>query len=185
MVAAGNEKMDAEGSFPARSGWGITIGSYEEEGEKPEKKPNLGEKDPLITDENDPDLSFTTKPTYNKDSFIHSWFSNYGKRLDFVAPGKYIRSAWAPYPNNRAFDPEKNDHVPVPPETVETVSSGTSMSTPYMAAAAAYIKLLHPEYHQSQIYSTFMDYTRDLGAPGKDNLFGHGYVNMAKILLPD
>ncbi len=106
IVAAGNEKMDAEGSFPARSGWGITIGSYEEQGKKPEKKPNLGEKDPLITDENDPDLSFTTKPTYNKDSFIHSWFSNYGKRLDFVAPGKYIRSAWAPYPNNRAFDPE-------------------------------------------------------------------------------
>lgn len=91
-------------------------------------------------------------------SYERSWFSNYGERLDFVAPGDQITSAWA--------------------DGSEVTISGTSMATPHMAAAAAMIKLKHPTYDQWNIYKTLQDYEVDLGEDGKDELYGNGYVNL-------
>lgn len=94
----------------------------------------------------------------NPNQYVRSWFSNYGKRLDFTAPGNNISSAWA--------------------DGSIQIVSGTSMATPHMAAAAAMVKLKHPSYNQWEIYSTLQDYTVDLGEPGKDELYGNGYVNL-------
>ena len=48
-----------------------------------------------------------------------------------------------------------------------------------MAAAAAMVKLKHHDYDQWRVYATFLDYTKDLGAAGKDDYFGNGYVDFS------
>lgn len=102
--------------------------------------------------------SVQPNPT-DRTRYTRSWFSNYGKRLDFVAPGNNINSAWAD-------------------GTIVSLK-GTSMATPHMAAAAAMVKLKHHDYDQWRVYATFLDYTKDLGAAGKDDYFGNGYVDLS------
>ena len=95
----------------------------------------------------------------NTEEYVHSGFSNSGTLLDFCAPGGDILSAW-------------NDGK-------TKIESGTSMASPHLAAAAAMIKMKHPDYTQWDVYATMRDYAVDLGAEGKDDDFGYGYVNLA------
>jgi hypothetical protein len=81
-------------------------------------------------------------------------YSNFGTSIDFCAPGSYKFS--------------KNDSI-----------SGTSMASPYMAAAAAMIKNLHKDYTVAQIYKVLEKYAKDLGDEGKDIYYGNGFVNLA------
>lgn len=37
------------------------------------------------------------------------------------------------------------------------------MATPHMAAAAAYVKMKHPDYNQRDVYAAFKDNAVDLG----------------------
>lgn len=94
----------------------------------------------------------------NPDEYVHSGFSNSGTLLDFCAPGGDILSAW-------------NDGKTM-------IESGTSMASPHLAAAAAMIKMKHPDYTQWDVYATMRDYAVDLGDEGKDDDFGYGYVNL-------
>ncbi len=41
------------------------------------------------------------------------------------------------------------------------------MATPHMAAAAAYVKMKHPDYNQRDVYAAFKDNAVDLGESGK------------------
>lgn len=93
-------------------------------------------------------------------TYIRSDFSNNGELLDFAAPGRDIFSAWIGEGESTA------------------IASGTSMATPHMAAAAAYVKMKHPDYNQRDVYAAFRDRAVDLGAPGKDTEFGYGYVDL-------
>lgn len=63
--------------------------------------------------------------------------------------------------------------------------SGTSMATPHLAAAVAYVKMKHPNYDQQDVYATFRDNAIDLGDPGKDTEFGYGYVNLADYVTKE
>lgn len=54
------------------------------------------------------------------------------------------------------------------------------MATPHMAAAAAYVKMKHPDYNQRDVYAAFKDNAVDLGESGKDTEFGYGYVHLEK-----
>lgn len=98
--------------------------------------------------------------------YIHSYFSNYGDLLDFSAPGGNISSAWC-----------KDDEDSNPDRM--NVESGTSMASPHLAAAAAMIKMKHPDYTQWDVYATMRDYAVDLGPEGKDANFGYGYINLS------
>lgn len=103
----------------------------------------------------------------NDKKYIRSDFSNNGPLLDFVAPGRNIFSAWIG-------------------EGEQTLlASGTSMATPHLAAAAAYVKLKHPSYNQRDVYAEFRDYAVDLGDPGKDDEFGYGYVDLKDYASED
>ena len=93
-------------------------------------------------------------------NLIRSDFANNGELLDFVAPGRNISSAW------------------INGEEATNTISGTSMATPHMAAAAAYVKMKHPDYNQRDVYAAFKDNAVDLGEPGKDTEFGYGYVHL-------
>ncbi len=56
---------------------------------------------------------------------------------------------------------------------------GTSASAPHVAGAAALVKQVFPSYDPDQIQAYLETRAYDLGAPGKDNVFGAG-----RLLMP-
>lgn len=88
-------------------------------------------------------------------------YSSTGDYLDIVAPGSWIRSTW--------------------PQNSYQWSSGTSMATPFVAASAA-ILIASTGERGSQISSKLEMSAIDLGAAGKDSIYGFGLVNPLKAL---
>ena len=89
-----------------------------------------------------------------------SSFSNYGKTLDFVAPGSDINVA---RPNTSSC--VKNCYKQ---------GSGTSFSAPYISAAASLVLVDHPEYQNRTVKNYLISISKDLGAVGKDIEYGFG-----------
>ena len=83
-----------------------------------------------------------------------SSFSNYGKAVDFAAPGSNVLAA------TRGG-------------SYSTVS-GTSFSTPYLTAAAAIVKAGHSDYSNKKIIRVLRCISEDLGEKGGDVHFGSG-----------
>lgn len=83
-------------------------------------------------------------------------FSNYGEWVDLAAPGVGILST--------VTDPRGYDY-----------KSGTSMSTPHVAALAGLISA--QGYSAAQVRNRMESTAVDLGPRGKDVGFGHGRVN--------
>jgi serine protease len=68
-----------------------------------------------------------------------------------------------------------------------TLLSGTSMASPHAAAVAALAWSVAPTATASQVNDAVVNTATDLGAPGVDNIYGHGLVNAvdaAKQLNP-
>lgn len=86
--------------------------------------------------------------------------SNYGSGIDFAAPGVSVVSAAV--------------------GGGTCAKTGTSMAAPHVAAAAAYVKLFHPDYSVGQLYDELKACAVDLGENGKDERYGWGCVNLAK-----
>jgi subtilisin family serine protease len=63
-----------------------------------------------------------------------------------------------------------------------TTLSGTSMSTPHVAGAAAILRSLRPDMSIAEVKAALMATSFDLGAPGKDNSYGAGRIDVAKML---
>ncbi len=90
-----------------------------------------------------------------------SW-SSYGKAIDVAAPGVGILStvvgggyqAW----------------------------SGTSMATPVANGVAAMIFAVNPWFTPDQVQARLYASCDDIGAPGEDNIHGHGRVNLRKAI---
>lgn len=60
--------------------------------------------------------------------------------------------------------------------------SGTSMSTPHVAGAAAILRSLRPDFTIDQVKQALMDTSVDLGTPGMDNTFGAGRINVSAMV---
>ncbi len=86
-----------------------------------------------------------------------SSFSNYGSGQELMAPGENIHSTW---PQNQY----KN-------------SSGTSMATPFVAGVAALVKSRNPDLTNAEIRSVLAATADDLGAAGRDSVYGYGRVD--------
>ena len=78
-------------------------------------------------------------------------------KVDFCAPGVDVYST---YPNS----------------SYEYLS-GTSMSTPFITGTIALILENHPKYTTKDVINKLTSTSNDLGAPGKDNIYGAGLVN--------
>ncbi len=85
-------------------------------------------------------------------------FSNSGDGLKITAPGYGINTAWL-----------NNERV---------VFDGTSGSAPIVAGAVAAMMSENPGLTASQAWEVLQQYTSDGGAPGADNAYGTGILNL-------
>lgn len=90
-------------------------------------------------------------------------FSNYGDDVDFVTPGVSIVSA-----------SHRN-----PQEVI--AMDGTSMATPFAAAAVADLLSYDPEMPFSDLYTYLSNNVLDLGVPGFDGLYGWGEISLSNF----
>lgn len=81
--------------------------------------------------------------------------ANRGTYLTVAAPGVRI---WTPGPRGGQY------------------SDGTSFATPYVTAAAALLRHQQPHLTPAQLTQQLQGNARDLGAPGKDPVFGWGLL---------
>lgn len=63
-----------------------------------------------------------------------------------------------------------------------TSLSGTSMSTPHVAGAAAILRSLRPDMSVDEVKAALMATSQDLGTPGMDNSFGAGRLDVAELV---
>ncbi len=103
-------------------------------------------------------------------------FSNTGNALDLVAPGVHLlttRSGTNNENTNQVLNDSSDRYI---------ISSGTSFSSPIVAATVALITEKHPAYSPTQIRSLLEASARDLGTTGKDTSFGYGLIDMKAAL---
>jgi len=97
-----------------------------------------------------------------------AYFSNFGKLLDFVAPGVDIlslRAGGTSFGSSSVVDPAYSR------------ASGTSFSSPIVAGVVALIRSKFPLLTFDQIYGRLRNSAVDLGAVGFDNFYGYGLVD--------
>lgn len=96
-----------------------------------------------------------------------TFFSNAGKHVSVSAPGFDIVSTM---PTFLGIGKEYQ------------LMSGTSMAAPHVAGVAALLKSVDPAATPAEIKSVMEQSADDLGAPGFDELYGHGRVNAGKAV---
>ena len=97
-------------------------------------------------------------------------FSNYGAAVDFCATGRKIVSL-APYTSSSDSHYRKN--------------SGTSFSSPYIAALCACLKTTDNSMPVDDLCGVLQDFCTDFGDEGKDYYYGWGMPNIGSILYTD
>lgn len=95
-------------------------------------------------------------------------YSNYGDKIDFIAPGTNIYSTY--YDTTLKRDTYKS-------------SSGTSMATPFISSVFSYIKMIHPDWSVSSCVYAVKTISKDLFTPGKDIYAGYGAPTTAYKLF--
>lgn len=81
------------------------------------------------------------------------------------------------------FAPGTNVNSTVPDDTYD-VYQGTSMASPHVAGAAAVVMEMWPALNAREIGDILLTTATDLGAPGVDNIFGHGLLNLNAATQP-
>ncbi|MGC5327659.1 S8 family peptidase [Brevibacillus sp. SYSU BS000544] len=89
-------------------------------------------------------------------------FSNFGSPIDLIAPGEDVLST--------VTDGEYEYY------------SGTSMASPFVAGAAALVKLTHPDWDVQQIRTALENTAKDIDKPGFDASTGHGLLQVNQAL---
>lgn len=103
-------------------------------------------------------------------------FSNIGTALSVVAPGVSLlttRSHGSGESAGQVLNDGSTDYI---------ISSGTSFSSPMVAAVAALLLQQDPAKTPAQVRDRLESTARDLGSTGKDNQYGFGLVNIAAAL---
>jgi subtilisin family serine protease len=94
----------------------------------------------------------------NSNGSFAASYSNYGSTIDYCAPGTSIISTYL--------------------GGKRKTLSGTSMSTPHVVAAVAYVKMLNPNAGLSSVNAILRQYSVDLGSAGWDQYYGYGCINL-------
>ena len=114
----------------------------------------------LITVENNRILLSSYLAAYNSgdSNLAYTSFSNFGKSVDFSAPGQHILSL---VPTGAAME-----EFPI--------VSGTSHASPHIAAAVATVKSYDKTFTTAQVYKILQEYSLDLGTQNRDDDYGEG-----------
>ncbi len=62
--------------------------------------------------------------------------------------------------------------------------SGTSQAAPYVSGAIAVLKEAYPSMSSEEIVELILESADDLGAPGTDNVYGRGMLNLRAAIQP-
>jgi thermitase len=95
------------------------------------------------------------------------WGSNYGAALDLIAPGEAL------YTTCNGSQCTSGAY---------TYLSGTSVSTPLVAGAAALLYALNPNLTPDQVQTALQNGAKDLGSAGRDNETGYGRLDAYRAL---
>ncbi len=68
--------------------------------------------------------------------------------------------------------------------TDTSVATGTSFAAPIVSAAVATLREAFPYMSATQITTLLFETARDLGAPGVDEIYGHGMLDMERATRP-
>ncbi|MDR0500677.1 MAG: RICIN domain-containing protein [Coriobacteriales bacterium] len=93
-----------------------------------------------------------------------AFYSDYNQYKDIAAPGEVIYST--SYSHDSDF----------------TTKSGTSMATPVVSGICALLFAEKPTLSVDELTEALYNTAEDLGAPGRDDIFGHGLVNARAAL---
>lgn len=97
-------------------------------------------------------------------------FSSFGDFVDIAAPGVDV---WSTVPPLTALLSPHLGYMP---------GSGTSMASPFVAAAAAVLKGEHPEWGPDEIQQRLLSTATDAGKRGRDDRYGEGILNLYKAV---
>jgi serine protease len=109
-------------------------------------------------------------------------YSNYGSRVDVAAPGGDTSS------DNNA-DGYSDGILSTLVSSTRTSDyrfyQGTSMASPHIAGVAALMKAVHPALTPAEFDALLASgaLTTDLGAAGRDDVFGWGLIDAAKAVI--
>lgn len=103
-------------------------------------------------------------------------YSNLGTTIDIAAPGGDIGDGdetfgvWSTFWDYTAS------------VGIYGANQGTSMAAPHVSGVAALLLAQEPTLTAAQLRSRLLDYTVDLGAPGRDDFYGVGLLNARNSL---
>ena len=98
-------------------------------------------------------------------------FSNFGPKLDLMAPGELIRTT--DLPGAPGLDP--GDYK---------FTVGTSVASPYVAGVAALLLTLEPGLSAAEVEARLIAGAIDMESPGRDDNTGYGRVYAPRVLIP-
>lgn len=116
-------------------------------------------------------------------------FSNFGDGVDLAAPGVDVLSLRARY-TDANFRPGGDENYEIGDYFVGDDSryiraSGTSFSTPIVAATASLLLARSPELSAAEVRRVLMATADDVDRPGRDPYTGHGMVNARTALTAE
>lgn len=114
--------------------------------------------------------------TTDQDS--HASYSNTGFYVDISAPGGDPTSSSDTNPRHWIYSTYWRGSG-----LSYAGSAGTSMAAPHVAGLAALIWSLHPDWTNDQVQQAITATAVDLGAPGRDDVFGYGRINAYAAVL--
>jgi len=116
------------------------------------------------------DQSYALRPVSVFDSG-----SDWGHAVDLVAPSTGIYTAY--------YDPTGQS------QALYALGTGNSWAAPQVAGAAALLWSINPQLTVDQVQSILLNTAHDLGAPGRDDVFGYGLLDVgaaaATAALPE
>lgn len=110
-----------------------------------------------------------------------AWYSNYGDTLDIMAPGgDFPKDSSKPvWYKARIY---QQSFLDMPDEIQFVGDIGTSMAAPHVAGVAALLLSQNPELKPEEVKNILECTAKDLGSKGKDNDYGYGLIDAAKVL---